>query len=123
FGFHEYEDGRSVFKWGVHNTNGDDAECWTGDASALNQWVHIAGTYDGQQAIIYVDGERICSAQMTGPIALTEHPFSSSGFLNNDGAGTESGVTDEIPGRIDDLRIYNRALSPEEIRSVYENPR
>ena len=123
FGFHEFEDGRSVFKWGVHNTNGDDAECWTGDASALNQWVHIAGTYDGRQAIIYVDGKRICSAQMTGPIALTEHPFSSSGFLNADGAGTESGVTDEIPGRIDDLRIYNRALSPEEIRLVYENPR
>ena len=36
-----------------------------------------------------------------------------SGYLDDSGR-----IIDEITGRLDDVRIYNRALSPTEIRSI-----
>lgn len=80
----------------------------------LDKWIHVAATYDGWWARLYVDGVEICSQRFWGSIRIPESPFTFSGYLNDAGE-----IIDEITGNLDDLRIYNRALDATEIRNVY----
>jgi len=106
------------FKWQVVNDEGSDASCYANKKyrAVLNQWFHLAGTYDGRMARLYVDGVEICStwSWRSGPVAMPDAPFTLSGYLNDKG-----GIVDEITGKIDDVRIYNRVLSADEIRNVF----
>lgn len=81
---------------------------------AFNAWQHIACTLDGSSvARVYINGN---IAGAAGVAANT----TSSGVLNiGDGSGTavnQAGVV----GSIDDVRIYNRALSATEVQQLYE---
>lgn len=72
------------------------------------RWHHVAGAYDGSVARLYVDGVEDGSVETTGPIATNTERI----YL---------GENAEAPGRqwsglIDDVRIYSRALSADEIR-------
>ena len=128
FGYHEFKDEstdpptliRPVFKWDIHNDKGDNAACWTPTPALKNQptdhWYHLTGVYDGQNAILYVDGQEICRDALTGNLLIADKPITLSGFLNG---GSGPALTDEITGNLDDVRLYDRALSPEEIRTIY----
>jgi hypothetical protein len=74
-------------------------------------WVHIAGTYDGATARLYVNGVEVASAPVTGPFAAETNPVILSGNGNAGGPN----YTEEIPGRLDDVMLYRRALGPDEI--------
>ena len=118
FGFHG-----SQFKWQIRNASDQYAECYSGNAT-LNQWFHIAATYDGAMARLFVDGAEICHADLTGAIPMRDGPFMISGYLNTPGSpdfdkDARSGIVDEMPGKIDEVRIYDRALSASEINAVY----
>ncbi|HYG74204.1 MAG TPA: LamG-like jellyroll fold domain-containing protein [Planctomycetota bacterium] len=84
------------------------------NSAYLNAWHHYAGTYDAATGTgrLYVDGVlRATTVQ------------ASYGNLVH-GADLKFLCTDQAsPGIIDDARIYNRALSPEEIRGIYLLPR
>jgi len=78
---------------------------------SLNQWLFIVGTYDGSTMKLYIDGS----------LANTQ---SITGLLNsNDDAlliGTRLKLrSDTFNGKIDDIRIYNRALSAREVQTLY----
>jgi hypothetical protein len=75
-------------------------------ALAVNTWSHVAGTYDGATLRLYVNGALVVSQAFTGPI------FTSTGALR---IGGNAIWGEYFTGRIDDLRIYNRALSLAEI--------
>lgn len=81
----------------------------------LNEWYHLAGTYDGTTITLYVNGtfdnSRVYNDQLEYNLA--------SLFI---GAGTNQGGSriDWFDGVIDDLRIYNRALTPTEVQTLYE---
>ncbi len=72
----------------------------------LNRWYHLVGTADGNNVRIYIDG-----VEVGGPV-----PY--SGKIDKDpvnlriGRGAYPGY---FQGRIDEVRIYGRALSEEEI--------
>jgi hypothetical protein len=106
------------FKWQIQNTAGKKASCYADRKyhADLNRWFHLAGTYDGRTARLYVDGEEICSVRpgSGGPIKMPEVPFTISGYLDKQGK-----IIDEITGKIDDVRIYNGVLSAEKIRDIY----
>jgi hypothetical protein len=78
--------------------------------SALNTWRHIVATYQsgGIGRKIFVDGTLICSDTATGNLLDT------SGNVYIGGGGWQP-----INGAIDEVRIYNRALSAEEIGAIY----
>ena len=87
----------------------------------LDTWNHIAGTYDGSNTRIYLNGVEIDSDPQTGTIFNTD---ANIGLGNNwrDNiypAGLAGGAW--FDGRLDDTRVYLRALSAEEIRSLVEN--
>jgi hypothetical protein len=78
-------------------------------ALPLDTWTHIAVTYDGAMQRIYVNGVEAGSRAQTGPIAV------GNGALR---IGGNNAFTDEFfSGVIDEVRIFNRALTAAEIRA------
>jgi large repetitive protein len=80
-------------------------------AVAPRTWVHLAGTYDGTAARLYVDGTLAISTDITGTIAGDTTPLILGGN-GNDATGLP---TELFPGRIDEIMLYRRALSADEI--------
>ena len=81
-------------------------------------WIHIACTYDGSVAQLYVDGQPIGGLGMqplTGLFVADTTPF----ILGANGNGPATGVTERFPGRIDEIMLYRRALSGAEIAQLY----
>jgi hypothetical protein len=78
-----------------------------------NIWTHLATTYDGTNLRLYVNGVQRAVQALTGTIAT------SSGVLR---IGGNSVWGEYFRGRIDDVRIYNRALAQSEIQSDMNTP-
>jgi len=89
-----------------------------GSAATPNAWHHVAMTYDGSSTAagihIYVDG--VLQTVSNSLSALT----SSIQVATDIKIGTDvPGNGDSFSGTIDDVRIYNRALSAAEIARLY----
>jgi hypothetical protein len=78
------------------------------------EWHHVAGVYDGTEYILYVDGVQDGpSVPAAGPIAqTTSHKLTIGAFER------QSVVSKFYDGFIDEVRIYDRALSAEDIRQI-----
>lgn len=76
------------------------------------KWHFIAGTYDGTAMRLFVDGVQAAERPATGDIT----PTSSDLVI---GQNSEI-VADIYKGIIDDIRIYNRALSPAEVLELFQ---
>jgi len=87
-------------------------ETSTGQIQA-GRWYHIAATYDGAKMRIYKDGVSLKEADKTG---IVDTNSSVDAALGNQpaGAGTDLG----FDGLLDDVRVYNRALTTTEISSL-----
>jgi hypothetical protein len=79
-------------------------------------WVHIAGTYDGTAARLYVDGQLVASMPVTGRFVADTTPF----IIGANGNGSDLGVTERFPGMIDEIMLYRRALSGAEIAQLHD---
>jgi len=98
---------------GYVSIGGIDREVLGTAAPALNAWTHLAITYDGANMRIYVNGVQAASRAQTGNIAVTASPLRIGG----------NGPWGEyFAGQIDDVRIYNRALTAAEITSDMNTP-
>ena len=67
------------------------------------RWSHLALTYDGRRLTMYVDGRRVSSLAATGSILRTSHPL---------WIGGNRPYGEYFHGTIDEVRVYDRALSP-----------
>jgi hypothetical protein len=83
-------------------------------ALPTNQWVHLAATYDGTTIRIYQDGTQIASGAGTGTFAADTSKLTLCGN-QNDAAGT---IQERFTGRVDDVRVYDRALSAADIAAL-----
>jgi hypothetical protein len=81
---------------------------------ALHTWTHIAVTYDGSVQVFYVNGVQVGSVAGSGAITV------SNGALRIGGDASSTG--EFFTGMIDEVRVYNRALSPAEIQSDMTTP-
>jgi hypothetical protein len=73
----------------------------------VGKWAHVAVTFDGTTARIYLNGAEAAS----GPFALADKPDARMGI-----GCTHGGENAEVfAGDIDEVQIYNRALTPEEV--------
>ena len=92
----------------VSGTSGNYVYCVTPVDDG--QWHHIAAVYDGSEFMIYVDGKKDISEASTGTITVSTYNV----FI-----GENSQATGRFwNGWIDDLRIYDRALSDDEIAAL-----
>ena len=74
-----------------------------------NTWYHVCGTYDGANLKAYLNGVN----QATVPVTSVKVPTGTFTFSRVSGGNTPFG------GSIDDVRIYNRALSASEVTALY----
>ena len=81
----------------------------TGTAAvAVNTWTHLATTYDGATQRLFVNGVQVASGAQTGLIATSASPLRIGG----------NAIWGELfEGRIDEVRVYNRALTATEIQT------
>jgi hypothetical protein len=77
------------------------------------QWVHLAGTWDGGALTLWLDGTAVGSVAVAG-IEFDDHPL----LVGADDDHHASGLVGHLLGRIDDVRVYRRALSAEEIDAL-----
>lgn len=84
-----------------------------GASLPLNSWVHLAGTYDGATLRLFTNGVQVSSLAQSGPIQT------STGALT---IGGDSTYGQYFAGQIDEVRIYNRALSAAEIQTDMNTP-
>lgn len=80
--------------------------------AAANTWYHLVGTYDRTNLRLYING-----AANGTPVGATSNIY--SGTATNR-ISWDSGST-YLNGLIDDVRIYNRALSSQEISNLYNS--
>jgi hypothetical protein len=79
------------------------------------QWYHVALTYSSGSRIIYIDGQADNSNSPTGNLFFSATDVST--------LGARSTVPGDRPlnGILDDVRIYNVALSATEILDIYND--
>ncbi len=88
-------------------------------AISTNQWHHIAGTYDGATIALYIDGALAASTPHTGTISSNSGSLSIGSEDGRSGACPACVGTRYYKGLIDEVTIYNRALSQTEVQTVY----
>jgi RNA polymerase sigma factor (sigma-70 family) len=79
----------------------------------LNAWVHIAGVYDGAQMRLYRNGVLVGSGPCSGDFAEETSPV----MIGASDRGIY-GVGEFAQAGIDEVRIYNRALTASEIADL-----
>ncbi len=79
-----------------------------------NQWHHVAATYNGSIARLYVDGVEVASASFTGII------FNSASNLTIGNLSNLASQKMPTTGTFDELRVYTSALTASEIATIYE---
>ncbi|QQG39917.1 MAG: LamG domain-containing protein [Candidatus Aenigmatarchaeota archaeon] len=85
-------------------------------------WHHIVGTYDGTAVRLYVDGAQAASAPASGAVS----PMMANSFLtvaSEDGrtaCGAQCIGVRYFRGDVQYAAVYNRALSAQEIKSIYD---
>jgi hypothetical protein len=81
-----------------------------GQAIPTSAWTHLAATHDGARQDLYVNGVRVSGNSLSGNLGVTANPLRIGGNTVNAGR--------YFAGVIDEVRIYNRALSQAEIATV-----
>src|SRR5437879_12419831 len=80
---------------------------------ALNTWAHLAATYDGTTIRLYVNGVQVASRAQTGTIATSTNPLQIGG---------DSLYGQYFQGAIDEVRVYNVALTGAQIQTDMNTP-
>ena len=92
-------------------SNGSSSNSVQGPAVSVGSWYHIVGALTSTQLKLWVNGVAIT------PVSRTINPASNGKkvIVGTNGAGGET-----FGGIIDDVRIYNRALSDAEVKVIYD---
>jgi hypothetical protein len=80
---------------------------------AVGTWSHLAVTYDGGRVCLYVNGTEVSSRSTSGAIRTTSDPL---------WIGGNKPYGEYFDGEIDDVRVYDRALDPSELRAEMSGP-
>ncbi|HEY7313483.1 MAG TPA: Ig-like domain-containing protein, partial [Gemmataceae bacterium] len=92
--------------------NGNDKGVQGSSVLPLNTWTFLAATYDGNTLKMYVNGNLVGSQTLRGSITTTSDPL----HIGGDWSG------EMFTGLIDNVRIYNTALSQSAIKSDMNTP-
>lgn len=98
----------------VGSWTGEDEIVSGGDAQAdLNTWVHLAGTCDGAHWRLYRNGEELASLEKSQGSVEVAKDWAIGAM--------ENGTGRHFDGGIDEVLIYNRALSADDVLQLYES--
>ncbi len=86
-------------------------ECFSSEQISFNKWTFVTGTYNGSVMRVFINGKETGSFETTIPVRNTSSPLVIGTHCNDDSGN--------FNGRIDEVRIYNRSLSAEEVLSHF----
>jgi hypothetical protein len=91
--------------------------CWYGKFTTsplleVQNFRFVTVTYDGSKLVFYSNGEKISEHSITGSVNSTASPI----YIGVDFPGSDN----YYQGILDEIRIYNRVLTEDEIRALYE---
>jgi len=108
-----FRDNRTI---GIVTSTMGNAEVGGSTRASNGVWLHVALSYDGAAVRLYVGGQLDSSTDLTGPIAPESSPIIIGGSTNN------NQPDERIDARIDEVRIFSRALSAAEIAGLASIP-
>ncbi len=112
--------------WRLHRANDTNRVGWAcsnlsrGEVGDLygrtgvddGRWHHVAGVLDGTRSSLFVDGKLEASEETSRAISVNDYPVLIGENAQHKGR--------QFRGFIDDVRIYDRALSVDELRALFE---
>ena len=104
----------------VVNTLNSGSKVLSAGSNKVNEWVHLAGVYDGSTMKLYVDGNLLATMTgVTGNLRMENKPL----FFGGGADGFDPNALSQfVSGLIDDVRIYKRALNITEIKTIATGP-
>jgi hypothetical protein len=105
---------------GFKLTTGSGARMFRFGATTLqaNTWYHVTGVYNAASSTldVYLNGQ-LDNGQLTGAVTATQQDSAANVTI-----GRRPSSSSEFIGRIDDARIYGRALTQAEIQTDMNTP-
>jgi hypothetical protein len=98
--------------WMVRTTSGIRQAQWNFTAGQLTTWTHVAGTYDGVEVRLYINGAQVVSVPGTGAITDT------GGSLRIGNGDLSAAGIEEWNGEIDEVRLWPFARTAGEIAAT-----
>ncbi|MFO1484532.1 MAG: LamG-like jellyroll fold domain-containing protein [Verrucomicrobiaceae bacterium] len=80
---------------------------------AFGQWYHVAYSFDGSTQKLYVDGAEVASGANTAVPSYDDHPALIGADYSN------GGIAYFFDGKIDEVDLFDHALSGSEINAIY----
>lgn len=115
----------AAHNYAIEVTNANIAQCVLGTGSStlvvaeliapvvVQTWTHVACTWNGATVRLYLDGAQVASVAQTLTPAANTAPLELGRF---------GGGFDTMAGTVDDVRIYNRALTLTEVQADMATP-
>ena len=105
-----------IVEFSVGATTGPEGQSVITAPISSGVWHHVAATKDSSGVIkLYVDGESkgVILRQATSADATSEAPFTLGAWDDR------FGITEFFPGMIDEISVYNNALSSSEVQGIF----
>jgi hypothetical protein len=109
--------GRILFRVSPSGTATGSASLSTSQAVPTNQWTFLVATYDGTALRIYLNGTQ--AAQLTYSSGI--FPGTSAVGIGGISSSPFQSFAWPFFGIMDEVSIYNRALSPDEIQAIFKS--
>lgn len=107
----------SGYQFAITSDGTDRMSSWTGSSQAysdipvpLGTWHHVSYVRSGDYMNFYLDGELVGSSYQVPESPTIDPPFY---------VGTNNGNTVYADGELDELAIFDRALTSEEVQGIY----
>lgn len=96
-------------KWMYHQYGGGDIIVYGGTLVEVGQWTHLAVVIEQHLVKVYTDGVLDGQGRRGGAPPVSNGPLAIGYAL----------FTSGLNGAVDDVRLYRRALSGDEIRALF----
>jgi hypothetical protein len=91
----------------LNETDGTTAGTFGTTTLLTGKWYHVAATWDGTTSLVYLDGYADSSPRtVSGTLPLDTRSLYMGGRIDG---------TDLVTGKLDDVRLYNYALTAAEV--------
>lgn len=108
-----YPNGAGSCGYNVYTSNGLTGGGTDSGFLRNGLWCHLVGSYDGARSKFYANGVLLTDVPATGTLPDLGKPVLVGKFNN---------LNFYLPGTVDEVRIFNRGLSADEVDLLYRSP-